>query len=97
YLFQEGSLSRVHDCLRVYRNADGGYAHALEHDIRSPSSHPLALEYLLRILADCRLPAGDLLDGAATWLEANQNEDGSLKNPPDLQDYPHAPWWAGGG
>jgi hypothetical protein len=69
----------------------------MEHDIRYPHSHPLALEYLLRVIHDMALPVGDLLDGAAAWVEANQNEDGSLKNPSDLLDYPHEPWWNEGG
>lgn len=97
YCFQDGALEHVHACLHAYRNPDGGFGHALEHDIRYPHSHPLAMEYLLRVLHDTGLPAGDLLDGAAAWVEVNQNADGSLKNPPDLLDYPHAPWWNDGG
>jgi hypothetical protein len=38
-------------------------------------------------------PIGDLLDGTPEWVLANQNPDGSLKNPASLLDYPHAPWW----
>lgn len=94
YLFDKGSLERVHQCLRCYQNADGGYGHALEHDIRYPASHPLALEYLLRMLQDTKLPVGDLLDGAASWIESVQDENGKLVNPSDLHDYPHAPWWS---
>lgn len=97
YCFQDGTTKHVQDCLRCYRNPDGGFGNALEHDMRYPNSHPLALEFLLRLLHDTGLPAGDLLDGAAAWVEANQNDDGSLKNPPDLLDYPHAPWWNEGG
>jgi hypothetical protein len=93
YLFQAGSLERVHQCLLCYRNDDGGWGHALEHDIRTPDSHPLALEYLLSVLRDTGLPPGSLLDGAAAWVEANRKDDGSLINPPSVLDYPHAPWW----
>lgn len=94
YLFENGSLDHVHRCFRAYRNEDGGYGHALEHDIRCPSSHPLALEYLLRVLRDSRIPIGDLLDSAAAWIESVQDETGKLINPPDLHDYPYAPWWS---
>lgn len=97
YLFQGGELRRVHNSLRCYRNDDGGYGHALEHDIRCPDSHPLALEFLLTVLVQTGLPAGNLLDGASAWVEQNQNADGSLRNPPAVLDYPHAPWWDGGG
>jgi hypothetical protein len=97
YLFQEGPLEHVHRCLLCYRNPDGGYGHAMEHDIRVPYSHPLALEFLLSILRDTGLPAGELVDGAAHWVERNREEDGSLTNPPALLEYPRAPWWENGG
>ena len=97
YCFQDGAVEQVHKALRAYQNADGGYGNALEHDMRYPHSHPLALEFLLRVLHDTALPAGDLLDGAAVWVQANQDNDGSLRNPADLLDYPHAPWWNDGG
>ena len=97
YLFEDGPVERVHQCLLCYRNPDNGYGHALEHDIRYPGSHPLALEFLLRILQDMELPPGPLLDGVAEWVEANQQDDGFLKKPPELLEYPHAPWWNNGG
>lgn len=93
YLFQNGSLSQLHHNLQGYQNADGGYGNAFEHDIRCPQSHPLALEFLLGVLVQTDVPAGTILDGAAAWLEANRNPDGSLRNPPEVLDYPHAPWW----
>lgn len=93
-MFEKGSLERVHRCFLAYQNEDGGYGHALEHDIRCPSSHPLALEYLLRVLQDTKLPIGNLLDRAATWLDGVQDGTGKLINPPDLHDYPYAPWWS---
>lgn len=93
WLFQNGSLSRLHHNLQGYQNADGGYGHAFEHDIRCPQSHPLALEFLLGVMVQNAIPAGTILDGVAAWLEANRNPDGSLRNPPEVLDYPHAPWW----
>ena len=97
HLFQDGLLERVHKCLLTYKNADGGWAHGLEHDITSPDSHPLALEYLLTIMRDTGIAPGSLLNGSVAWLEANRNPDGSLKNPDSVLDYPHAAWWDGGG
>jgi hypothetical protein len=55
------------------------------------------LEFLLFILRDTGLPVGHLLDGAAAWVEANRNDDGSLKNPASVRDYPLAPWWVESG
>ena len=97
YLFFDGPLERVHQCLRCYKNADGGWGHGMEHDIRCPSSNPLALEFLLSVFRDTGIEPGDLLDGAAAWVETNQADDGTLINPPDLLDWPHKPWWNEGG
>lgn len=94
YLFDGGPLERVHQCLLCYKNPDGGWAHGLEHDIKTPESHPAALEYILGALVrDLDLPAGDLFSGSAAWVEAVRRDDGSLGNPPALLDYPLAPWW----
>lgn len=97
HLFQGGSLTRLHQCLLCYKNADNGWGHALEHDIRTPESHPLALEFLLNMMAHTGIQGVSLLNGTPGWLEANQNPDGSLKNPPSVLDYPHAFWWDNGG
>ncbi|MGB1286916.1 MAG: hypothetical protein ACPG7F_10315 [Aggregatilineales bacterium] len=80
-----------------YKNDDSGFGHALEHDVRCPQSHPLALEFLLMILTDTNLPPGDLLSGAAAWVAVHQNADGTLQNPSEVLTYPHAPWWDEGG
>ena len=98
YLFQEGALGRVHACLRCYKNADNGFGHGLEHDISTPESHPLALEYLLTVMVrEWAIPVGDVFAGAAAWCEANRADDGALTNPPSVLEYPHAPWWNEGG
>lgn len=97
YLFEEGPLDRVHQCLMCYKNSDGGWAHGMEHDAKTPDSHPLALEFLLTKLRITGIPVGHLLDGTPEWIEQNRQPDGSLKNPASLLDYPHAPWWNEGG
>jgi len=50
YLFEGGSIERVHQCLLCYKNADNGFGHGLELDIKTPDSHPAALEYMLGLL-----------------------------------------------
>lgn len=96
YLFADGSLERVHACLLPYKNPDGGWGHGLEHDIKAPFSNPLMLEFLLSVMRDTDLPPGSLLDGTPEWLISAQNMDGSLTNPPGLDDYPRAQWWGEG-
>lgn len=91
-------LSRLHQRLLCYKNPDGGWGHALEYDITTPESHPLALECLLNFIArDKAIPIGTLFDGTEQWVSNNQAEDGSLKNPASVLEYPHAPWWNEGG
>ncbi len=96
YLFADGPVERAHQCLSCYKNDDGGWGHGLEHDIKSPLSNPLMLEFLLSVIRDTGMPAGTLLDNTPEWLESVQNPDGSLGNPPGLLDYPHAQWWEEG-
>lgn len=97
HLFQGGSVERVYDCIRPYKNPDNGFGHGFEPDARCPDSNPIALEFLLSMMTTFGIPAGNLLDGTAAWVESVQNEDGTLRNPPSLFDYPLAPWWAGDG
>lgn len=94
YLFDGGSLAHLHQSLAAHKNPDNGFGHGLEADLKCPDSNPAQVEFLLAMMRDTSIPAGNLLDGVATWLEKCRREDGSLKNPPTLKDYPLAPWWA---
>ena len=49
-LFADGGAGPVRDAVAAYRNADGGFGHALEPDGRCPGSQPLAIEFALRVL-----------------------------------------------
>ena len=93
WLFDGGDPAQLHQTIRAYKNADGGYGHGLEHDLKAPQSNPLALEYLLGVMRHTGMPAGNLLDGTAAWVEANMDADGTLRNPPQTREYPLAPWW----
>lgn len=96
YLFDGGTPGRVQKILSGYKNEDDGFGHGLEHDIKAPMSNPLMLEYLLTILRDTGLAPGSLLDGTPDWVERVQKEDGSLKNPSGMEEYPRAQWWSEG-
>ena len=91
--FDDGPLEQLQRCLLCYKNADGGWGHGLEHDLKAPLSHPAALEYLLGVLRYHDIPPGTLLDGTVAWLERQQLPDGSLLNPTELGKWPLAPWW----
>jgi len=93
YLFDGGSPERVQQIILCYKNADNGFGHAFEHDLSAPQSNPLALEYLLSTVKYTGVPIGDVLAGTSDWVEAQMDENGFLKNPPQTHDYPLAPWW----
>ncbi len=97
YLFDAGPIERVHQTLLCYKNSDGGWGHGLEHDIKCPGSNPLQLEFLLSVLRDTGIPPGNLLMDTPQWVETIQQADGTLRNPTNLLEYHHAPWWNTGG
>jgi len=93
-LFGGGEATAVRDAVAAYRNADGGFGHALEPDIRCPSSQPAAAELALRILDEADAWDGALVDGACAWLAGNEAAGGgSTFVEPGIEGWPHAPWW----
>jgi hypothetical protein len=68
YRFYNGSAARVIDIIRTYQNADGGFGHALEPDVRAPDSHPLFVEFALGKLYDCGLRDADIAYKACDFL-----------------------------
>ena len=93
-LFSGGQAEPVRDAVAAYRNADGGFGHALEPDLRTAASQPAAVEMALRMmdLADAwdeRL-VRDAIDWLATIAPA---EGGTTFVLPTLSQGPHAPWW----
>jgi hypothetical protein len=93
-LFLGGDAAPVRDAVAAYRNADGGFGHALEPDGRDPASQPAAVELGLRILdeADCWDDA--LVVGACDWLEASAPAEGGASFvAPSIVKWPRAPWW----
>ena len=94
--FEQGSVDDVITQLSPYQNADGGFGHGLEPDLRTPRSSALATTVAFQTLreagVDARHPLVEsgvryLLDtynaDEQIWPIAPQTDDGS----------PHAPWW----
>src|SRR4051795_8969823 len=50
HLFQDGPPERVAEALRPYQNSDGGFGNALEPDLRTPTSQPIAVNSALEDL-----------------------------------------------
>lgn len=93
YLFDGDNPDRLGAVIRCYKNPDNGFGHGFEHDLKTPDSNPLALEYLLTVMKHARIPPGQILDGAAEWVESQMDADGNLRNPESTRRYPLAPWW----
>jgi hypothetical protein len=49
FRFRGGDAGAVVASVRAYQNGDGGFGHALEPDLRGPSSQPVPLEHALQI------------------------------------------------
>lgn len=94
--FEDGPSDAVVDALHCFANPDGGFGHALEPDVRTPSSSALATALALRTLAaieaSADLPA---VRRAVEWLVSTYDETSGTWRalPADANDHPHAPWW----
>ncbi len=97
YLFDGDSPERLQAVILCYKNPDNGFGHGFEHDLKTPDSNPLALEYVLTVMKHARIPPGRILDGAAKWVESQMDADGNLRNPESTRRYPLAPWWRDAG
>ncbi len=79
--------------LRGYRNPDGGFGHALEPDIRSPTSEPSATLHALMVLEEVGELDDPMVVEAAAWIATIAGPDGGV--PFSLlasADYPRAPF-----
>jgi hypothetical protein len=92
-LLHGASVTPVLDSLRAYRNADGGFGHALEPDVRSPESEPAATLHALEVLAEIGARDDPMVSDAAAWVAGVADPDGAVPFVmPTATSYPHAPW-----
>jgi hypothetical protein len=93
-LFRGGAAEPVRDAVAAYRNADGGFGHALEPDCRAAASQPAAVEMGLRIMDLAGAWDERLVRDAVDWLSAiAPAEGGAAFVEPSVSQGPHAPWW----
>jgi hypothetical protein len=93
-LFSGGPAEPVRDAVAAYRNADGGFGHALEPDLRTAASQPAAVEMALRIMDLADAWDERLVRAAIDWLATiAPAEGGTTFVLPTLSQGPHAPWW----
>ncbi len=96
YYFENGPAAAIWQELGSFQNSDGGFGHALESDLRTPSSSALATGIALKLLAETGAPIEHpLAQEACAYLENTLD----LKTLTwravslDTNDHPHAPWW----
>ena len=93
-LFRGGAAEPVRNAVAAYRNADGGFGHALEPDLRTPASQPAAVEMALRVMDLAGAWDERLVRDAIDWLSAiAPAEGGAAFVEPSVSEGPHAPWW----
>jgi hypothetical protein len=86
-------VASVLEVLRVYRNPDGGFGHALEPDVRAPESEPAATLHALEVLAGVGALDDEMVVDAAAWIASIAEPDGGVPFVlPTAGTYPHAPW-----
>lgn len=92
-LLHDGPRERVHAALRVYRNADGGFGHGLEPDLRAAHSEPLATHGALAVLDEIDGLQDPMVADATTWIASIALPDGGIPFAlPAAAGTPHAPW-----
>ncbi len=75
-LFAGAPAEPVVEALSGYRNADGGFGHGLEPDLRCPSSQPAPTLYALEILNEAGAATATMVRGARGWLASIAAPDG---------------------
>ncbi|MGV9291861.1 hypothetical protein [Streptomyces sp. NPDC003719] len=93
YHFRDGDAGPVETALDAYRNADGGYGHALEPDLRGPVSQPLHTAHALRVLDAVGRCGGQRVERMCRYLTSVSTADGALPAiHPSQRGYPAAPF-----
>lgn len=96
YHFEGGSAADVLAALATFQNADGGFGHGLEADIRLADSSVIATTLAFQIFRELATP-GDhpIVSKACRYVGASYDPQRRKWPiiPPNIEDAPHAPWW----
>jgi len=91
--FKNGSRASVLAALSAYQNADGGFGHALEPDIRCPESQPVPTQHALEFLDAVGFEL-EIVQRVCDYLITITTDEGGVPwLLPSAHDYPRAPWW----
>jgi len=80
--------------LRAYQNPDGGFGHALDPDLRSPASGPVATQYAMEMVEEVGARTDPMIGRAADFLASIARDDDGLPFMlKSAEDYPHAEYF----
>jgi hypothetical protein len=93
--FEGGDADPVIAALGAYRNADGGYGHGLEPDLRAWESQPAAAWHAFEVFADVAPVVAPEAEELCDWLGTIALPDGGLPFALPVEDASGcAPFWA---
>ena len=96
YHFDQKEENIVISALERYKNSDGGYGNALEPDTFLPDSSVIATTIAFQILRQLNMDSSNpFVWDSIQYLINNFNQEqySWLNVPPEVENYPHAPWW----
>lgn len=94
-LFDRGDAEPVLAALRAYRNADGGYGHGLEPDLRARESQTASAFHAFEVFADVAPVTSPEAVELCDWLDTVALPDGGLPFALPIADPSgSAPFWA---
>lgn len=95
HAFLDSLPDAVAAAVLAYRNADGGFGHAMEPDVRAPDSMPLHCEIALRALCDAGIRDSHIATGVCDFLATLAEPDGRVPLvTAKILDYPRASHWS---
>ena len=95
--FEHAPPDRLVSALDAYRNADGGFGHALEPDLRTPASQPLHTLTGLALSKEAGVRCPAVANGCCEYFSRIARADGALPAFLDgALDYPAAGHWRAG-
>jgi hypothetical protein len=94
HAFEGQPADTVTAAVLAYRNADGGFGHAMEPDVRAPDSMPLHCEIALRALRDAKIRDASIANNVCDFLGTIADRDGHVPIvTAKIRDYPRAAHW----
>lgn len=93
-VFGNGTPEGFLSALKGYMNSDGGFAHGIEPDLRTPVSNAVSVETALCLIDLADVHDGGIIREVAHWASRAMNQNGWISHPvSDIMHYPHQPWW----